>query len=106
MATAATDTVPRDPREHTMLWWRSRLGALGSRGEVDGPRVEQCRRALEFHAFDRRLQQAILDGLIGREFAVSISHVAALAVVRMSEPVAAEEPRQGTPGPEEAVAVP
>ena len=100
MATGATD--PRDPRAHTMTWWRSRLGALGSRGEVDGPRVEQCQRALQFHAFERKLQRAIEDGLLGREFAISIAHVAALAVVRMSEPVAADVPRQGTPGPETA----
>lgn len=31
-----------------MEGWRARLGALASRGEVDGPRVEECKAALAF----------------------------------------------------------
>lgn len=29
-----------------MTSWRARLGVLASRGEVDGPRVDECRYAL------------------------------------------------------------
>lgn len=36
------------PRDHSARFWRGRLGALASRGEVDGPRVEECNAALRY----------------------------------------------------------
>lgn len=36
------------PRTHSVEFWRSRLGAMASRGETDGPRVEEARTALSW----------------------------------------------------------
>ncbi|WP_137146930.1 hypothetical protein [Mycolicibacterium sp. CR10] len=48
MSTAFETPTPArvDPRTRSMAGWRARLGALASRGETDGPRVEACRTAL------------------------------------------------------------
>src|SRR5690606_40841903 len=39
-----------DPRSRPPESWRGRLGALTSRGETDGPRVDEARRALSWWA--------------------------------------------------------
>ncbi|MGH3556417.1 hypothetical protein [Mycobacterium sp.] len=54
MTTAASDqtTAPpaaTHPRSHPVEFWRARLGALASRGEVDGPRVAEARAALSWY---------------------------------------------------------
>lgn len=48
MTTATQDHIAAHPRTRSMEGWRARLGALASRGEVDGPRVEECKTALAF----------------------------------------------------------
>ncbi|MDA4108160.1 hypothetical protein MHOL44478_12925 [Mycobacterium holsaticum DSM 44478] len=35
-----------DPQSRPMASWQGRLAVMASRGEVDGPRVDECRRAL------------------------------------------------------------
>ncbi|ABK66857.1 MULTISPECIES: hypothetical protein [Mycobacterium avium complex (MAC)] len=53
--TAASPPAPAThPRTHSVEFWRSRLGAMASRGETDGPRVDEARAALSWlrrHAF-------------------------------------------------------
>jgi hypothetical protein len=47
MTAASDQTIPTvRPRAHPPGFWRARLGALASRGETDGPRVEEARAAL------------------------------------------------------------
>lgn len=51
MSTTYADT---DPRSRPPESWKARLGALASRGETDGPRVAEARRALAWwraHSF-------------------------------------------------------
>jgi len=42
----STTYAETDPRSRPPESWRGRLAALASRGETDGERVEECRRAL------------------------------------------------------------
>lgn len=46
-----------------MEFWRSRLGAMASRGETDGPRVDQARAALSWH---RTRATLIREGVAGQ----------------------------------------
>lgn len=47
-------TAPRSPanhahpRSHSVEFWRARLGALASRGETSGPRVDEAQAALSW----------------------------------------------------------
>ncbi|WP_328435740.1 hypothetical protein [Nocardia puris] len=43
-----TAYAPSDPRSRSPESWRGRLAALASRGEVAGPRVDECRNALSW----------------------------------------------------------
>lgn len=48
--TATSPPAPvTHPRAHPVEFWRSRLGAMASRGEIDGPRVDEARAALSWH---------------------------------------------------------
>lgn len=49
--------------------WRARKGVLASRGETDGPRVEECNAALSFW----RLRMFLV-----REFGMTVEHVDAV----------------------------
>lgn len=54
MTTANPPAPAAHPRTHSVEFWRARLGAMASRGETDGPRVEEARAALSWlrrHAF-------------------------------------------------------
>lgn len=42
----STTYAETDPRSRPPESWRGRLAALASRGETEGQRVEECRRAL------------------------------------------------------------
>lgn len=44
-----------DPQSRPAHSWRGRLAVMASRGEVDGPRVDECRFALSWY----RLRDAI-----------------------------------------------
>ncbi|KWX25624.1 hypothetical protein AFM11_05185 [Mycolicibacterium wolinskyi] len=44
----AASYVPADPRTRSAKGWRARLGAMASRGEVDGPRVAEAKAALSW----------------------------------------------------------
>lgn len=46
--TVAASYVPADPRTRSAKGWRASLGAMASRGEVDGPRVAEARAALSW----------------------------------------------------------
>ncbi|OBY30795.1 hypothetical protein [Mycolicibacter kumamotonensis] len=48
MTTSASSTTDTHPRTRSMESWRARLGVLASRGETDGPRVEEARTALSW----------------------------------------------------------
>lgn len=49
MTTAeSTTAAPAHPRDRSMESWRARLGVLASRGETDGPRVDEARAALSW----------------------------------------------------------
>lgn len=41
-------TAAVHPRAHPPGFWRARLGAMASRGEVDGPRVDEAQAALSY----------------------------------------------------------
>jgi len=47
---STTSYAESDPRSRPPESWRGRLGALTSRGETDGPRVDEARRALSWWA--------------------------------------------------------
>lgn len=49
MTTASPPAAVTHPRKHSVEFLRSRLGAMASRGETDGPRVEEARAALSWH---------------------------------------------------------
>ncbi|MBF6161056.1 hypothetical protein [Nocardia cyriacigeorgica] len=66
MSTTYADT---DPRSRPPETWKSRLGALASRGEVDGPRVEECRRALAWWAAHKLFSGEIDRGAMTVELA-------------------------------------
>lgn len=49
MTTAVQSAAqPAHPRAHSAEYWRARLGALASRGETTGPRVEEAKAALSY----------------------------------------------------------
>lgn len=58
-----------DPRSRPPETWKARLGALASRGEVDGPRVEECRRALAWWSAHRLFSAEIDRGTLTIETA-------------------------------------
>jgi hypothetical protein len=46
VTTATQDYIADHPRTRSMAGWRAKLGAMASRGETDGPRVDEARAAL------------------------------------------------------------
>lgn len=46
MTTATQDYIAAHPRSRSMEGWRARLAVMASRGDTDGPRVEEARAAL------------------------------------------------------------
>ena len=55
----STTYAPTDPRSRPPETWKARLGALASRGEVDGPRVDEARAALAWWAAHKLFGQMI-----------------------------------------------
>lgn len=54
MTATSPPATATHPRTHSVEFWRARLGAMASRGETDGPRVDEARAALSWwrrHAF-------------------------------------------------------
>lgn len=49
--------------------WRGRLAVMASRGEVDGPRMEEARAALSYWQFKRQLDRAVTGGLLDQGLA-------------------------------------
>ncbi|MEU7767914.1 hypothetical protein AB0B25_22710 [Nocardia sp. NPDC049190] len=66
MSTTYADT---DPRSRPPEAWNGRLGWLVSQGETDGPRVEECRRALAWWAAHRLFSGEIDRGAMTVELA-------------------------------------
>lgn len=67
-ATSPPVTAPH-PRDRSVESWRSRLGAMASRGETDGPRVDEARAALSWW----RHRQSIIETGISPERAEELA---------------------------------
>lgn len=48
----------------TMPQWRARLAVMASRGEVDGPRVEECKRALSWYRARAFIDRLVSEGVV------------------------------------------
>ncbi|MDV3135419.1 hypothetical protein [Mycobacterium sp. 29Ha] len=48
MTATSPPATATHPRTHSVEFWRARLGAMASRGETDGPRVDEARAALSW----------------------------------------------------------
>lgn len=48
MTAADSTTAVAHPRTRSMESWRGRKAVLASRGETDGPRVQECAAALDW----------------------------------------------------------
>lgn len=52
--------------------WRGRLAVMASRGETEGPRVDEAKAAIDWHRLKRQLARAVLSGLITEDFAAYV----------------------------------
>lgn len=77
--TTASPAHTVHPRDRTAREWRGSLGAMASRGETDGPRVDEARAALNWW----KHRQAIIDTGISPERAEELADlISAEAVAR------------------------
>jgi len=91
-------TAGTDPRDYTRSSWSGHLGALASRGEVDGPRVNQAKRAMAHLDYERALQHGVKLEIHTREEAIAIAdrHATKVIAANMREASGAGE---GSPAP-------
>ncbi|MGV0645068.1 hypothetical protein ABQE44_16895 [Mycolicibacterium sp. XJ2546] len=52
--------------------WRGRIAVMGSRGEVDGPRVDECRFALSWHRLAEAINAEVSAGFLSDEQAAEL----------------------------------
>ena len=61
-----------DPRSRPRSAWQGRLAVMASRGEVDGPRVDECRRALGWHRISGAIHAEVDRGTIEADAAAEL----------------------------------
>ena len=47
--------------------WQARAAVMASRGETEGPRVEQCRRAMSWHRLTEAIRAEVKTGFLTEE---------------------------------------